>query len=699
MRRLAPLLLIALAAGAQTLERAEALRRAHRYQEANDAFRLLVAKNPKNADYKARWGRLYLDRFQKKDAVDLFQEALAIDKEHAGALLGMALVAAEGYESAAVDFAQRALKSDPKLLEAQELLARLALEDNNPTQAIEEADKALKMSRDALAAMAIRATVDWLEDKPETPWIGRILAKNPRYGEVYSTAGHFFVLNRRYEEGIRFYRKAIELQPDLWAARSQLGINLMRLGEEAEARKHLEMCFFNGHQDDATVNTLRLMDSYTNYTLFKTPSTVLKLHKKEAELLRPYFQAELDRAIRTYEKKYQMKLERPVQIEVYPEHEDFAVRTMGMPGLGALGVTFGYVVAMDSPSGRRPGSFHWASTLWHELSHVFVLAATRHRVPRWFTEGMAVHEETAESPDWGDRLDPHVIASIKSKRLLPVAELDRGFIRPKYPQQVVVSYFQAGRTCDYITKHWGYQKLLDMMHSFAQGRSTPEVIEKHLGLKPEEFDQRFQGALEAETKKVVDGFEEWRKKIRKVAELAREGKHDDVIREATPIRDLYPDYVEAGSAYEFLAEAYLAKNDKPRAQAELERYSKTGGRSPVLIKKLATLLEEAGRRKDAAAALNRLNLIHLHDEELHRRLGDLWVGEGSLAGAIAEYRAVVAMKPLDQASAHFNLARALKLAGKPNEAREELVSALEAAPGYRPAQKLLLELSQGENRN
>ena len=161
----------------------------------------------------------------------------------------------------------------------------------------------------------------------------------------------------------------------------------------------------------------------------------------------------MKRAIATYEKKYKMKLDAPVQVEVYPDHEDFAVRTMGMPGLGALGVTFGYVVAMDSPSGRKPGTFHWASTMWHEMSHVFVLATTNHRVPRWFTEGLAVHEETAAAPDWGDRLDPHVIAAIKDKKLLPVAELDRGFIHPTYPMQVIVSYFQAGRICDFIDKN------------------------------------------------------------------------------------------------------------------------------------------------------------------------------------------------------------------------------------------------------
>ena len=132
------------------------------------------------------------------------------------------------------------------------------------------------------------------------------------------------------------------------------------------------------------------MDSYKNYDTVRTPTTVLKLGKKESALLRPYFQAELDRAMATYEKKYKYKIQGPVQLEVYPDHPDFEVRTMGMPGLGALGVTFDSVVAMDSPNSRKPGTFHWDSTLWHELSHVYVLNMTHSRVPRWFTEGLAV---------------------------------------------------------------------------------------------------------------------------------------------------------------------------------------------------------------------------------------------------------------------------------------------------------------------
>jgi len=644
------LLLAVLWAGAalwaQTLEQAESLWKQHRYSEANDAFRELVKAHPRNAGYRVRWGRLYLERYQPADAAQLFEEALKIDPNNAGAFLGFALVAAEGFESKAVEFAHKALAADPKLLEAQELLARLALEDSDPKTAAEEAHRALAMSPNAVQAKAILATIDWLNDKSETAW-------DPHAGAAYETAGAIFVLNRRYEEGIQFFRKAIELQPDLWSAHSQLGINLMRLGREDEARAQLQMCYENGYKDKPTVNTLRLMDSYKNFVTYKTDNTILRLHKKEAELLHPYFETEMQRALSTYEKKYGIKLDRPVQVEVYPDHEDFAVRTMGMPGLGALGVTFGYVVAMDSPSGRPPGTFHWASTTWHELSHVYVLSMTKHRVPRWFTEGLAVHEETAASPEWGDRLDPHAIAAIKDKKLLPVAELDRGFVRPSYPMQVIVSYFQAGRICDYINREWGWDKLLAMIHDFAGGASTPEVIEKELGMPPEQFDKHFLASLEAETRKTVDGFDEWRKQLMKVAEEAKAGKSDDVIRDAAPIRDIYPDYVEAGSVYQFLADAYLAKNNKPAAIAELERYAKAGGRGPDTLKQLATLLEEAGNRKEAAEVLDRLNYIQPIDEELHRRLGDLWLAQGNAAGAIREYRAVLAQTPTDPAASHL----------------------------------------------
>ena len=63
-------------------------------------------------------------------------------------------------------------------------------------------------------------------------------------------------------------------------ARSQLGINLMRLGQEDEPRMQLEMCYENGYRDAATVNTLRLLDSYKNFTTFQDDNTILRLNCK-----------------------------------------------------------------------------------------------------------------------------------------------------------------------------------------------------------------------------------------------------------------------------------------------------------------------------------------------------------------------------------------------------------------------------------
>jgi cellulose synthase operon protein C len=683
-----------LAASSNPYLRAEGLWGIERYDDANAQFRDLVKQNPKNADYRVRWGHLFFERFNNEEAHNLFEEALKIDKNNAQAYLGVAEVETEGFSKNAVEAAQKAADLDPKLYEAHEQLAYLALEDNDEATAAKQADLALAISGEALDAMAIHLAIDSLHDKKDTPWADRLLKVNPAYGEAYSTVGHFYVINRRYDEGIQAYRRALELNPRVWEARAQLGVNLMRLGDDTEARQQLEECYNANYKSYETVNSLRLLDKYKDFVTYKTPTTILRLHKKEAELLRPYFESEMERDIAAYNEKYQMKLKGPVQVEVYPDHEDFAVRTMGMPGLGALGVTFNAVVAMDSPSGRPPGSFHWASTLRHEMSHVYVLEATNSRVPRWFTEGLAVYEETAAAPDWGDRLDPDAIHAIQHKMLLPVAELDRGFIRPSYPQQVIVSYFQGGKICSYIAEKWGYAKLLDMIHSYAKLESTPDVFQKDLGISTTDFDKEFLAWLDAQTKITTDHFDEWREKLKSMVADERAMKYDDVIKTGNAIRDWYPDYVEVGSVYELLADAYTAKGDKDDARKQLEKYNDVGGRDPKLVERLATLEEEAGEPKKAAAALNRLNYIYPEDQELHKRLGDLWLAQNNVTGAIREYQALLALKPLDQATSHYQLAEAYRRADRLDQARDEVLLALEAAPGFKPAQKLLLEIAK-----
>jgi tetratricopeptide (TPR) repeat protein len=667
------------------------------FQQANNEFRTAIAQTPNNANYRVRWGRLLHERFNNNDAENLFKEALEIDPKNAPAYVGLAVVSADGFDSKALEWAGKALELDPKLVEAHELMATMFLEDSQPDKAVAQADEAIKISPDALDAMAIRAAVELVADRVPDEWFAKIHQVNPVYGAGYELVAHHLVLNRRYKDAITYYRKAIELDPQLWSARSQLGISLMRLGQEDEPRKQLEMCYDNGYRDAATVNSLRLLDSYKNFVTFKDDNTIIRLNKKESDLLYPYVleQAKLD--IAAYEKKYKMELPHPVQIELYPDHEDFAVRTMGMPGLGALGVTFDDVVAMDSPSGREPGSFHWASTLRHEMSHVFILTATNFRVPRWFTEGLAVHEETEASPEWGDRMTPDIVVAMADKKLLPVADLDRGFIRPEYPAQVIVSYFQAGKICDYIKSRWGDDKLLQMVHSFAEQTTTADVIQKDLGMAPEEFDKEFMAWLNESVGKTVASFDEWHKDLKDLVDKAKNHDYDEVLKEGEVVRRLYPDYVYGGNAYEFLAEAHLAKSDKKAAAEVLTDYEKLGGRNPDALKELASLEEESGDPKEAAATLDRINYIYpVNGEEFHRHLGDLWLAQNNFTGAIREYNAVVVSHPLDLASAQYNLAHAYFAAGQRDKAEEHLLASLEAAPGYRPAQKLLLQIKDAE---
>ena len=363
-----------------------------------------------------------------------------------------------------------------------------------------------------------------------------------------------------------------------------------------------------------------------------------------------------------------------------------------MPGLGALGVTFGDVVAMDSPSGRKPGDFNWGQTLWHEMSHVFILTETRSRVPRWFTEGLAVHEEGQADPKWADRLTPEVIAAIRDKKLLPVAKIDRGFISPEYPAQVIVSYFQAGTICDFIQQQWGDAALMGMVHSFADDTPTPEAIQANLHVTAEEFDKQYAAWLDKKYGATVKNFDAWRTQLRALVETEKAGKSEQVITDGTAVIALYPGYVGDANAYEMVADAQVAKGNKEGAAKTLTAYANEGGENPDALKKLASVDEQLGFDKEAAATLDSLNFIYPEDELLHTKLGDLWLAAGNSAGAVREYTAGLALNPLDRAAAEFNVAKAYVAAGDKAKAEESVLASLEAAPGYRPAQKLLLEL-------
>ena len=140
-------------------------------------------------------------------------------------------------------------------------------------------------------------------------------------------------------------------------------------------------------------------------------------------------------------KRYGFEPQGPILVEIFPKHDDFAVRTLGLPGLlGALGACFGRVVTLDSPRARPPGDFNWQATLWHEMAHVFTMQLSNYRVPRWLTEGISVYEEGLRRPEWARDSELAFARAWADKKILPLSDLNSGFTRP---DTIELAYFQA----------------------------------------------------------------------------------------------------------------------------------------------------------------------------------------------------------------------------------------------------------------
>lgn len=685
--------------------RAEAAWRLGDLQAANAFFRTALELDPESFTVRERWGRLFLATHQADEAVRLFTEALDLNEDYTPARLGIAAVALGRFEDRARTIVEEVLDGEGRHLEAHLISARMSLEVGAVDAAREALDEALGIAGaqglPPLEVYSLHAAADVLQGITASEWTDRALAYNPSYGEIYATPAYYYLINRRYREAVELLFEAVRIQPDLWTAHAELGVNLFRQNRVEEAQAHLALAYRGDPFSAQTVNTLRLLDSLDNFVVLRrelpdsttaTPGMLLRLHKDEAPVIDAYVTDLVTDSIQAFTERYQFELEEDVVVELYPEHDDFAVRTLGLPGIGLLGVAFGYLVAMDSPSGSREGEFHWGTTLWHEIAHIFTLEATGNLVPRWFSEGVSVFEEWSTGPLPGRHIPVRVLEAMADDRFLPVAELDGGFMRPTYEGQVIVSYTQAGLLCQYIAREWGQQGLVDMLNGFADGLDTARSIREGLGVSPEALDSGFKEFLESEFRATLDALEEWRELSRATYEALDAGDWETAIERAGAAIEAFPAHVDDGNSYIPGALAYDELDRRAEALDTLETYWRLGGYSPGALRRLGTWLHEAGRPVDAIAVYDDLIMVTPLDAEVHATLGDWMLAEGMADGALREYRALMAMQPHDMAGTHYRLATAFLALEDQARTREHLLYALEIAPHYREAQQLLLEI-------
>lgn len=695
-----------------------ALQHLERFKESNALFERITRQDKRDFDTWIAYGHLFLEKYDPANAASVFGEVLRATPRHPEALLGLALCRGEGAGEEVEKLLQRALEVNPNLEGAHAAKAYFALQAEAFDEAEREIALCFKVNPRSLQATALKATLQYArgQDAEMQASIQAALKTNPLYGEIFEALGHFCVTQRLYRESVEFFRKAIDTNPRLWKAHAALGVNLLRIGEEKAAKQALDHGFENDPYNVWTFNTLKLIDSYEHFAESKTASFNVRLHKKEALLLSNYVPDLLEEAYQTLSAKYQFSPAKPIYFEMFPDHEDFAVRTLGVPGLGALGVCFGQGVVMDSPSARPKGTFNWGSTLWHEFAHVVTLQATAHRVPRWFTEGLSVMEEHLARPGWGDGLNLEIVKAIQDKKLLPVSELNGGFLRPQFPGQVQLSYFQAGQACEFIRQEFGFGAILKLVELFKAQQPLPTALKQALNLSPEEFDTRFNTFLENLYGKAVrtvdfsllekrdlaedpqkleavlaDKPDNFFANLKLASYYRKEGNRDRAVEYLNKAKSLFPGYVEQDNPYKQLSEIYKEQGRMADAINELQALTAIHDSDFDSLKQLALWLQEAGKAEEARQALERVMFIYPFDPETHQRLADLAQERKDHRVALREYRALLALDPPDKATAHLNLARVLLDLGKKLEAKREVLAALEIAPGFELAQELLLK--------
>jgi tetratricopeptide (TPR) repeat protein len=696
--------------------RAEALWALGDMQGANTAFQQAVDAEPDSASVRLRWGELYMQAYQYQEAFNLFSEALERDPDNAFAHIGAAQALAQGGNSEEVNLHMAVVMDNPNSapgarLRGYLMTIRSSLEKDQYDAArgfLEQAEALADGSGlSPLELYALRAGMAFMTHQPYQEYIDAALALNPAYGDAWAIPGYFAMITRRYRECGEFYEKAVAIQPTHWEAHLELGQNYLRLNQVTQAREQIDIAYSGDAFNPKTINLLRLLDTFVqdlvalNYPdppqgVF--PKLTLRLDRDEVPVLAAYADQLAEESIDLYTERYRFTPKAPIVVEIYPNHEDFVVRSIGMPGVGILGVTFGYLFSMDSPTAQHDPSYHWGTTLWHEMAHVFTLEASNHLVPRWFSEGISVFEEWRTGPTPGRKIPLPVYQAMAEGKFLPIAELDDGFMRPSYEDQVIVSYMQAGLVFDFIDSEYGFDKVVDMLYRFQDGVNAVSALESVLGISASEFDRHFKEFIDIEYGPLLSKLDVWQEDHR--ASFAALEQEDWEAAAAAAERAIFsfPDYVEIDSPYIAQARAYGRLGNSDKEFEALQAFWQKGGYEARALLALANRYVERGQRDEALAVYRDVLWVNPFLEDLHLQLGDLYLDLSRPADAIEEYRVLLALDPTDKAAANLKLANAYKAAGDNAKALEYLMTTLDIAPQYREAQKLLLELSRSSTQ-
>jgi len=705
------------------------------FHDANSLFDEATRANPNNLEAHTLWADLFLEKYNAADAERSYQDALDVNARYVPALVGIAQVVGDERSL------QRALAINPNSVQALETYAQLLMINGREQEAEEYFDKVLELNPESLKTLSVLAASAALEERMDdfAGYQQRVEAFSPGNAEFLGHIADSFGNNYRFEEAVHYARASIEADPEYWQGHTLLGSNLIRLGEEEEGRQSLEIGFDNDPFNVMTSNMLKVFDTLETYATVESEHFKVHMSERDSLILWPYLEPLLEESWETLTAKYGFEPESKILIEVFENSADFAVRSVGLPDIGPLvGICFGKVITLISPDTLTA---NWQEIVWHEFMHVITLQMTQNRMPRWLSEGISVWEEREGRPYWGRSQGLDLIRAAQEQKLLPVGELNSGFSGARNNADLSFAYFQSYLVVDYIAQTYGFEKLVELIYQYGEIKEDADRFRSVFELDIDDFDAGFRGWIDqrvkeinvyAHTEDVPDEGDGHGHGIREnssaiLAELYNNASLKQHMRARIEenSRD-FQAYLQLGIVL-FKEESFAeAKQYLETAHEMLPSY--TGYPSPALV--LAQIYEREGNRQSrlqwlevlmenlqhdygsamvlaqaaledsdferAAYFLDRAIQVDPYRSEVHELKARYAETVNDSAAAVTEYEVLMQLEISDPVEARTNLAQAYLNNGQASKAKQNLLYALEQAPSYERAQRLLLRSIEGD---
>ncbi len=614
----------------------------------------------------------------------------------------------------------KALELNPKHLPSLLYQADNTIDGEKYDVAEELLDQVLEVNPNHPHAWAYRAVIAHLRGQPEKEkqHRERALGKWKTNASVDHLIGKKLSRNYRFAEGAAYQLLALKSDPNSLAAKFQLSQDLLRTGDEQTGWKLAQEVHEADEYNVVAYNTVTLQKELAKFETIETDHFIIRMDAREAKIYGQQALALLEEAHDVFTEKYEAKLENPTIVEIFPRQRDFAIRTFGLPGgAGFLGVCFGRVVTVNSPASQGATPANWQSVLWHEFCHVVTLTKTNNKMPRWLSEGISTYEEQERNDSWGERLSPQYQIFIADGALTPVSQLSSAFSNPKSAMHLQFAYFESSLVVRYLIEKHGIQTLKRVLTDLGVGMPINKSLERYVG-SIDKLDKDFEAYAKEYAKKAAPEMdwkweEEWEElgpgefveKLRshpnnyhlltRGAAVAIKAKRFEGAEKALlDVKKRYPNDRQANGSLALLAMLYKEKGDEEKELAVLNEFAQLNDRALGAYQRLAETQLEAERWSEARKnALRYLSVQPMNSvgHELLAKSAEQLDKADDVADALY---ALLEMKPVDPAEAHFRLAKALEKSGNRESAKRQVLMALEQAPRYRGAQEFLLKMRQ-----